>query len=175
MGKKRTQKINRNSMFYSETDFRFEERIGLDYVSQDMNQSVLVFQIDRQKSKPLDIYGEVESEDDISYKEPVEIPVVLNLEGAKNKSYNKNQGTARYLLVGNLDFGVYEETLKMNNIDIKVGDYIGYQVTSDQMEYFVVVNDGRINFDNKHTMYGTEPFWRTVTCVPADKNEFKGI
>jgi hypothetical protein len=72
-------------------------------------------------------------------------------------------------------FNVYEKTLKDNKIDISYGDYIGVQVTSDQMEYFVVTNDGRVNFDNKHVMYGLKTFYKTITCTPVDKNEFSGI
>lgn len=170
----RKSKINRNSMFYSEKDFEFETQIGLDYISQDMNQSVLVFQVDRTKTQVDDIYGESVDSTSIAYKEPVEINVVLLLAEAANKSYDKTQSLARYLLTGNLKFGVYEKTLKDNKIDIMNGDFIGLQVTEDQMEYFEVSNDGRINFDNKHTMYGLKSFYRTIFAVPVDKNIFNG-
>ena len=171
----RKAKIVRNTMFYSEADFNFETQIGIDYISQDMNQTVFVFQVDRTKSGVLDIYGESIDEDSISYKEPVEINVILVLDTAVNKSYDKTQNLGRYLQIGNLAFSVYDKTLKDNKIDISYGDYIGLQVTPNQMEYFVVTNDGRVNFDNKHTMYGFKSFYRTIECTAADKNEFKGI
>lgn len=171
----RKSKLNKNTMFYSDKDADFEIQIGEDYVKQDMNQSVMVFQIDRNKTATLDLYGESVDETSISYKDPVEINVVLLLAEAVNKSYDKTQGLARYLLTGNLNFGVYEKTLKENKIDISFGDYIGLQVTPDQMEYFVVTNDGRINFDNKHTMYGTKSYFRSIFCSPCDKNEFNGV
>lgn len=171
----RKSKISRNTMFYSETDFNFETEIGENYISQDMNQTVLVFQIDRTKTTVVDLYGESVDEDSIVYKDPVEINVTYTLEEGENKSYDKAQNLGSFVQVGNFNFGVYEKTLKKNKIDIKKGDYIGLQVTEDQMEYFVVVNDGRVNFDNKHTMNGYKPFYRTVRCVIADKNEFKGI
>lgn len=173
--KGRKSKIVRNTMFYSDEDFEFESEIGMDYVSEDMNQTVLVFQVDRTKTSTLDIYGESIDETSISYKDPVEISVIFILDDASNKSYDKSQGLARYLLTGNLSFSVYEKTLTDNKIDIIFGDYIGIQVTSDQMEYFEVTNDGRINFDNAHTMYGTKSFYRTVKCTPCDKNVFNGI
>jgi len=171
----RKAKIVRNTMFYSEDDFNFETQIGMDYIDEDMNQTVLVFQVDRTKSATIDIYGESEDEESIAYKEPVEINVILVVDKAVNKSYDKTQNLARYLQIGNLAFSVYTKTLTNNGIDISYGDYIGLQVTPDQMEYFVVTNDGRINFDNKHTMYGFKSFYRTVECAPADKNEFSGI
>lgn len=171
----RKSKITRNTMFYSDKDFEFESQIGIDYISQDMNQTVLVFQVDRTKTSTLDIYGESIDETSISYKDPVEINVIFLLEDASNKSYDKSQGLARYLLTGNLNFYVYEKTLSDNKIDIIFGDYIGLQVTPDQMEYFEVTNDGRINFDNAHTMYGSKSFYRTIKCSSVDKNVFNGI
>lgn len=171
----RKAKITRNTIFYSEKDYQFETQIGLDYISQDMNQTVTVFQVDRLKTSTVNLYGESIDEDSISYKEPVEINVIYLLDGAVNKSYDKTQNIARYLQVGNLSFNVYEKTLKDNKIDISYGDYIGLQVTDEQMEYFVVTNDGRINFDNKHMMYGFLPYFRTISCASADKNEFKGV
>lgn len=171
----RKSKITTNSLFYSDEDYNFETEIGMDYISQDTNQSVLVFQVDRAKSSIIDIYDEYVDEKSISYKEPVKINVIFNIENATNKSYDKTQNLARYLQVGNLTFHVYEKTLKENNIDISYGDYIGVQVTADQMEYFVVSNDGRVNFDNKHMMYGKKAFYRSISCVSVDKNEFSGI
>ena len=171
----RKAKIVRNTMFYSESDFNFETEIGIDYISQDMNQTVLVFQVDRTKTSVLDIYGESVDEESIAYKEPVEINVILIVASSVNKSYDKTQNLGRYLQIGNLTFSVYSKTLKDNKIDISYGDYIGYQVNQDQMEYFVVTNDGRVNFDNKHMMYGRKAYYRTVETAPVDKNEFSGI
>jgi hypothetical protein len=75
---------------------------------------------------------------------------------------------------GKLTFGVYQETLDENDAEIRVGDYIGVQVNETHMEYFTVVNDGRNNFDNAHTLWGVKPLYRTVVCTPVDQNEFNG-
>lgn len=170
----RKSKIDRNQMFYSDSDFNFEQEIGMDYISQDINQTVLLFQVDRGKTKT-NFYGETVDEGDVSYNEPVELNVLYRLDKAQNKSYDKGQNLARYLQTGNLEFRVYEKTLTDNNVDIKYGDYIGLQVNPDYMIYFVVNNDGKVNYDNMHTMYGTRAFYRTVSCVPVDKSEFNGI
>ena len=49
----RKSKITRNSMFYSENSYNFDINIGMDYISQDMNQTVLVFQVDRNKTQTI--------------------------------------------------------------------------------------------------------------------------
>ena len=170
-----SNKINRNTAFYSECDYNLDTQIGIEYLNHDCNQTVMVFQVDRNKTITYDIYGETSDDTSISYKEPVEINVVLNLSQAVNKTYDKNQNLGRYLIPGNLIFGVYEKTLKDNNIDISYGDFIGYQVNENQIEYFEVTNDGRVNFDNKHTMFGYKTFYRTIEATPVDKNTFNGI
>lgn len=162
-------------MFYSDNNFNFDLKVGMDYVKQDLNQTILVYKVDRTKTQIVNIYGETVDNKSISYNDPVEINVILLLEEAENKSYDKSQGLARYLLTGNLIFGVYEEELKKNKIDISYGDFIGLQVTTDQMEYFEVSNDGRINFDNKHSMFGFRSTFRKINCVPIDKSIFDGI
>ena len=122
-------------MFYSENDFEFETQIGLDYISQDMNQTVLVFQVDKTKSQTDDLYGENIDSNSIEYKDPVEINVVLKLDEAVNKSFDKTQGVARYLLTGNLKFGVYTKTLTDNKIDImnglRIRNAIGTEAVAD--------------------------------------------
>jgi hypothetical protein len=171
----RKSKIVRNTMFYSEDDYNLEVQIGMDYIKQDMNQTILVFQVDRNKSLNSNLYGESTDINSTAYLDPVEINVIFILDEASNKTYDKAQGLGHYLLTGNIKFFVYEKTLLDNKMDISFGDYIGIQVTPDNMEYFVVTNDGRVNFDNKHIMYGTRPFYRTISCTTCDKNEFNGI
>ena len=73
---------------------------------------------------------------------------------------------------GKLTVGVYQETLDELNVDIKKGDYIGIQISPEHMEFFVVNNDGRNNYDNSHTLWGTVPLYRTVQCSPIDSSEF---
>jgi hypothetical protein len=60
-------------------------------------------------------------------------------------------------------------------IDISLGDYIGYYETEDKVRYYTVVNDGRITSDNKHTYGGYKKFYRTIIATPATNNEFLGI
>ena len=46
---------------------------------------------------------------------------------------------------------VYQKHLDELEIDIELGDYIGYYETETQVRYYVVNNDGRVVSDNKHT------------------------
>ena len=57
---------------------------------------------------------------------------------------------------------------------MKRGDYIGLQVTPERMEFFTVVDDGRINYSNKQSYYGRKPYFRKISAAPVDKNEFNG-
>ncbi len=170
----RKAKIVRNNLFYSEEDFLFDQEIAMDYISQDINQTILLFRVDRIKTNVDDIYGETTS-DGVVYKDPIELNVMYLIEGSKNKAHDTKQSLARYQQIGNLKITVFEKTLMDNNVDISYGDYVGVQVTPDQMEYFVVSNDGKINFDNKHTLFGYKTLYRSVECVPVDKSEFNGI
>ena len=67
--------------------------------------------------------------------------------------------------VGKLNFAIYLKELEENNCDIKRGDYIGLQVTPEHMEYFIVADDGRVNYDNAHTLWGTVPYYRSIACT----------
>ena len=55
----------------------------------------------------------------------------------------------------------------------KKGDYIGVQISPEHMEFFVVNNDGKNNYDNAHSLWGTVPLYRTIQCSPVDTSEFK--
>ena len=66
--------------------------------------------------------------------------------------------------------------LEANDCDIKRGDYIGVQVTPEHMEFFIVTDDGRVNFDNRHTLWGTKPYFRSISCtVVTDLTETQNM
>ena len=43
---RRKNPINRNNLFYSEEDFQFEKEIAKDYLEQDLNTTVILFEVD---------------------------------------------------------------------------------------------------------------------------------
>lgn len=166
-------KINRNSLFFSETDFLFEQEIAMNYIEQDVNQVVTLYRVDRTKTMVDDLYGETISKH-IAYKEPVELNVLYTIDKPKNMVYDKTQQVGNYKLVGNIKINVFIKTLEENNVDITYGDFIGVDVTPTQTLYFEVTNDGKMDFDNSHTMYGYKPYYRTIMGAPVDKNIFNG-
>ena len=165
--------INRNNLFYSDESFLFEQQVGKEYIEQDMNQTVVLYEVDLQNTNVDAVYGETKNQQ-ITFKTPVEIHCVYKIEAPELKSYDKTKNLGTYMKTGKLTIGVYQETLDELGADIKVGDYIGVQVTQTHMEYFVVNNDGRNNYDNAHTLWGTKPLYRTVECSSVDNNEFNG-
>lgn len=165
--------ITRNSLFYSEKDFEYETEIGKAYVEEDCNQVVVLFEVDIEKSNLDAIYGETRK-DQIVFKTPVELHCLYTIESSELQGYDKSKQLGGYIKQGNMNFGVYQSTLDELDAEIKIGDYIGIQVTEEKMIYWVVVDDGRNNFDNEKTTFGYKPSWRTVKCAPVEENEFNG-
>lgn len=165
--------ITRNNMFYSEDMNEFDMEIGREYVEEDMNQTVVLFRVDKETTDSDPLYGDTDNEKTV-WKTPVEIPCVYLLDAAENKAYGQKNGVSRYLQTGKLKFGVYDATLHELGVDIMYGDYIGVAISSNHMEYFTVSNDGRKNYDNKHSNFGFAQVYRTIECVPVDPKIFNG-
>jgi hypothetical protein len=161
--------INRNGKFYDEIDFGIENEMAREYLEGDLNFVVVLFQVDRTETQVDAVYGEAKS-NEIRFKAPKEIRVKLALEAAENKSYSG--GMNRILDYGQLTFHVFQEQLIELSCDISYGDYIGYADREDNIKYFTVTNDGKIFSDNAHTRLGYKGYYRTITCVTADMNEF---
>lgn len=163
--------INRNRIFYGEDSFKFERDVGKNYVEQDMNQTAVLYRVDLTKTNTDAIYGET-GENDVIYKTPVEFHCVYKIEQPELKSYDKTKNLGTYMKTGKLTIGVYQETLTELGVEITVGDYIGIQISPEHMEFFTVTNDGRNNYDNAHTLFGTTPLFRSINCAPVDESEF---
>ena len=165
--------INRNSLFYDAEMYSLEREIGKDYIEQDMGQTVVLYQVDAAHTQTDAVYGETDT-NHIVFKTPVEIPCVYKIEESELKSYDKSKQLGTYNKVGKLTVSVYKETLDEFGVDMKKGDYIGIQVTPEHMEFWVIVNDLKCNYDNAHTLWGTIPLYYTVQCAPVDESEFSG-
>lgn len=161
--------INRMSKFYDEIDFGLENEMAREYLEGDLNIVVVLFQVDRKETQSDDVYNEANAQE-IKFKAPKELRVKLVLDGAENKAYA--EGMNRYMDYGQLTFHVFQEQLDELNCDINYGDYIGFADREDNIKYFTVTNDGKIYSDNAHTRVGYKGYYRTITCVTADANEF---
>lgn len=173
MANTRITPINRINKFFSEEDFKLEIEMGREAIEGDGNFTLILYRVDREMTEADKLYGEAKK-DGIRFFPPVELKVVPILAEPQNKNYNPNGGL-RYIVDGNLTFGIYSSQLKELDTEISYGDYIGYPVTENEIRYFVVVNDGILNFDNKHTIMGYKGAFRTIECVPSDPSEFRGV
>jgi hypothetical protein len=90
---------------------------------------------------------------------------------------NKNLGNSKINQIepGNMKVSVYQRDLDELEVDVNNGDYIGYYETENRVRYYTVNNDGRVTSDNKHTIGGYKPFYRTIMASPVTNNEFRGL
>lgn len=164
---KRKNPINRNNLFFSEHQFDVLNAFGMEYVNKVVNQTVVLYEVDRENTKVDDIYQESKYSD-IAFKTPVELNVLYLIDKPELKTYDSEVMKGYYLKMGRLTFRIYEKELEENGCDIQRGDYVGIQVTEEHMEFFKVTNDGRMNYDNAHSMYGLKPLYRTIECAVVD-------
>ena len=53
------------------------------------------------------------------------------------------------------------------NCHIRRGDYIGAPIETGKIAYFVVTNDGKINYSNDHYVGAYRTAWTTISCTPT--------
>jgi hypothetical protein len=164
--------ITRLNKFFAEQDFNLELAMGEEWLLGDMNFTLVLYRVDRQKTNSDDVYGEALS-DAIQFLPPVEFKGYVKVEAPTNS----DMGSSRIYQTepGNLQVSVYQKSLNELDIEINLGDYIGYYETETRVRYYSVVDDGRIVSDNKHTYGGYKPYYRTIIAAPANENEFRGI
>ena len=170
----RRNPIKRNQMFFSKEDFNLEMEIAREYMEHDMNQTVVLFEVDLSKTNTDDIYHEANKKN-IRFKSPVELTVRYEIADSQMRSYDKSNNKAVYAKPGILSLTVLNTTLEEVGRDIKRGDYIGVQVTPEEMLYFTVYDDGKVaSYANSNTLYGVKPFYRNIKCNYVDPSEFEG-
>lgn len=165
--------INRLNRYYDEEDFKMELEMAREVIEEDMNISVVLYRINMAETDTDDLYGETKK-GGVRYYPPVELNVIPTLMQPEAKTYNPN-GTLRYLEYGNFNFTLLQVQLDEMNIDIRIGDVIGYADSETNIKYFEVFDDGRIIADNQHTVYGYKGYFRSIKCVVLDPNKFDGI
>jgi hypothetical protein len=164
--------ITRLGKFFSQDDFDINIQMGQEYLHGDLNMKLVLYRVDRSKSNTDAVYAEA-GNGEIKYFPPIEFNALVKIDEPKNSSYKG--GLLRYNEPGNLILSVYIKHLEELKIDIKYGDYVGYQDSEEKVRYYSVTNDGKVTSDNKHKMFGYKPHYRTITCAPVQENEFKGI
>lgn len=164
----------KNNMFYSQDDFLLETEIVEGYIEEDLNLSVVLYEVDRNKTNVNAVYKEA-TKGNIRFKPPKEIPCQYEVKDAEIKSFDNKSANGVYTQDGNLTMYVLTRTLEKYHADIKRGDYIGVQIDTNRMKYYTVVNDGKVNTANNHFIGSYAPAWRQVECtLVSDITEFNG-
>ena len=164
--------ITRLGKFFGSEDFDLDISMGEEWLHGDLNFTVVLYKIDRQKTITDDVYGETVS-DGIKFLPPIEFKAFVQIMAPENK----NVGTSKIeqLEPGNIRVSVYQKQLNELGIDIEYGDYLGYYEKESLVRYYTVNNDGRVISDNKHTYAGFKPFYRTIMASAVTNNEFRGL
>ena len=161
--------ITRLGKFFGAEDYHLDIDMGREWLEGDMNFKMVLYRVDRYKTKTDDVYGETVS-DGIKFHTPVEFNAFLQIVAPENKFMGNSK--VEQFEPGNARISVYQSHL---GIDIAYGDYIGYYETETRVRYYVVANDGRVVSDNKHTYAGYKPFYRTIVATPVTADEFRGL
>jgi hypothetical protein len=164
--------ITRLGKFFGGEDYTLDIGMGEEWLLGDMNFTIILYRIDRYKTKTDDVYGEV-LEDGIQFLAPVELKGLVQIMAPSNKNLGNSKVAQNE--PGNMKFSIYQKTLEDLQVNVFVGDYIGYYETEDRVRYYTVIDDGLVKSDNKHTYGGYKPFYRTVTATWVSENEFRGI
>lgn len=164
--------ITRLGKFFGGEDYALDIDMGEEWLIGDMNFTVILYRIDRYKTKTDDVYGEV-LEDGIQFMTPIELKGYVQVAAPQNKFLGNTK--VKQMEPGNMKFSIYQKTLEDMQVDINMGDYIGYYETEDRVRYYSVINDGKVVSDNKHTYGGYKPYYRTIEATWVSENEFRGI
>jgi hypothetical protein len=164
--------ITRLGKFFGGEDFDLEINMGQEWVEGDMNFTVVLYRIDRYKTKTDSVYGEV-LEDGIQFQTPIELKGLVKIAAPTNKLLGNTK--VKQQEPGNMTFSIYQKTLDDLNVNILMGDYFAYYETESKVRYYTVIDDGQVVSDLKHTYGGYKNFYRTITATWVSPNEFKGI
>ena len=164
--------ITRLGKFFGGEDFELEVQMGTEWLEGDMNFTVVLYRIDRYKTKTDDVYGEV-LEDGIQFLAPIELKGYVQVLAPTNKFLGSSR--VEQLEPGNMKFSIYQKQLDDLGVDIFFGDYLGYYETESRVRYYTVSDDGKVVSDNKHTYGGYKSFYRTITATWVTDNEFRGL
>lgn len=164
--------ITRLGKFFGGEDFDLDVNMGEEWLHGDMNFTVVLYRVDRKKTKTDNIYGET-IKDGIKFLPPVEVKGYAKI----TQPINKEIGNSKISMKepANLVFSVYQKHLNELNVDILKGDYLAYYETETKVRYYSVSDDGYVTSDLKHTYGGTKPFYRTIVATWVTENEFRGL
>jgi hypothetical protein len=164
--------ITRLGKFFGGDDFNLEVEMGKEWLEGDMNFTVILYRVDKYKTKIDDVYGET-VKNGVKFLPPIELKGLVKIvPSVETKLGNSKLAQDE---PGNMTFSVYQKYLDDLEIDIQYGDYLGYYESENRVRYYDVSNDGRVVSDNKHTYGGYKPFYRTIVATYVSENDFNGL
>jgi hypothetical protein len=164
--------ITRLNKFFSEEDFNLDISMGMEWQIGDMNFTVVLYRVDRQKTNNDDVYGEALT-NGIQFLAPIELRGLVKIDSPANSDYGSSK--LSQVEPGNMTFSVYQSHLDQFAVEISLGDYLAYYETEDRVRYYTVVNDGRVNSDLKHSYGGYKKYYRTIIAAPTTQEIFDGV
>jgi len=164
--------ITRLGKFFGAEDYHLDIDMGSEWLEGDMNFTLVLYRVNRVKTKKDDVYGET-LKDGIQFDAPVEFKAFVQVLAPTSKALGNSK--IEQTEPGNIRISVYIKHLQELDIDIAYGDYIGYYETETKVRYYSVIDDGRVTSDNKHSYGGYKAFYRTILAAPVTDNEFRGL
>jgi len=164
--------ITRLGKFFGGDDFNLEVEMGKEWLEGDMNFTVILYRVDKYKTKTDDVYGET-VKDGVKFLPPIELKGLVKIAPSVESKLGNSKLAQEE--PGNITFSVYQKYLDDLDIDIQFGDYLGYYESEKRVRYYNVSNDGRVVSDNKHMYGGYKPFYRTIVATYVSENDFNGL
>ena len=164
--------ITRLGKFFGAEDYDLDINMGSEWLEGDMNFTLVLYRVNRIKTKKDDVYGET-LKDGIQFDPPIEFKAFVQVMAPTSKNYGNSK--IEQTEPGNIRISVYIKHLQELGIDIAFGDYIGYYESETRVRYYTVTDDGRVVSDNKHNYGGYKPYYRTIMAAPVTDNEFRGL
>jgi hypothetical protein len=164
--------ITRLGKFFGGEDYALDISIGEEWLIGDMNFTVILYRIDRQRTKTDNVYGEV-LKDGIQFMAPIELKGLVQVMAPSNRLLGGSK--IKQDEPGNMKFSIYQKTLDDLQVNVLMGDYLAYYETESRVRYYTVINDGLVVSDNRHTYGGYKPFYRTIEATWVSNDEFRGL
>lgn len=159
----------RESGFFTLKDLKLEVEMGRTYLQTDTPQSLLLYRIDYKKTKVHALYGESRATEKVALP-PVEIRVRFNVE--ENKSEYLGNSILAKQWGGKLIFTVYNDELEEKNVDINRGDYVGLRDANNNLRFYEIYENDKVNIGNDKTIAGIESYYRKIEAVAVDTDVF---
>jgi len=100
--------ITRIGKFFGAEDYNLDISMGEEWLYGDMNFTLVLYKVDRLKTKTDDVYGEV-LEDGIQFMAPIELKGYVQVLAPTNKYLGNSR--VEQLEPGNMKFSIYQKQL----------------------------------------------------------------